>query len=343
MGGLRPMIGVLPGEGVGTDVVAAALQVLEAVQQASGSSVDIVVGDAQTSADVSAFCASVFAGGGAVLSGPYGGRVVYDLRRRFDLYYKLSPLKPTPALAGAGRLRGSKAGDIDVLVVREGSEGVYQGDWGESDLSGERVAHQSFQYRESTVRRLLQQAALIAQKRSGQLSVVVKKAGVPTISRVWSDVAGEIASETGVELSILDVDFAAYFLIQHPEQLDVLATPNLFGDILSDVGAVLLGSRANSFSGNFSDGGAAIFQTNHGAAHDLAGQDQANPAGQILALAMLLRSRLGMEREASMVEAALESAWAAGWRTFDLAEPGCHVVGTREFAQKVAAAVAPLF
>jgi 3-isopropylmalate dehydrogenase len=185
----------------------------------------------------------------------------------------------------------------------------------------------------------VQQAALIAEQRSGRLAVVVKRSGVPSISQLWCDVAEKIAAEAGIECTIMDVDYAAYFLIQHPDQLDVMVAPNLFGDILSDIGGVLLGSRALSFSGNFSDNGASIFQTNHGAAHDLTGQDRANPAGQILATAMLLRHGLALEREAVMVEAALARVWRDGWRTFDVAEPGTRVLGTREFGARVAGAV----
>ena len=348
--GTRPVIGVLPGEGVGPEVIGSAIRVLEALQAATGRSLDISVdgrasspNGADPSGEVIDFCQRVFAQGGSILAGPYGGRVVYELRRRFDLYYKLNPLRPPPELKGAARLRSEHLHEVDIMVVREGTEGVYQGGWQESlSDTGERRADHWFSYSERAARRILQQAALIAQERTGRLAVVVKRSGVPTISQLWSDVAQKVAAEAGIECSIMDVDYAAYFLIQHPDQLDVMAAPNLFGDILSDIGGVLLGSRALSFSGNFSDNGATIFQTNHGAAHDLAGQDRANPAGQILAAAMLLRRGLGLEKEASMVEAALARVWSQGWRTFDLPEPECRIAGTREFGERVAGAVQAL-
>jgi 3-isopropylmalate dehydrogenase len=349
MSSSRPVIGVLPGEGVGPEVIGSAIRVLEAVQAATGRSLEVFSqgsadsNGADPSAAVIEFCEATFARRGPVLAGPYGGRVVYDLRRHFDLYCKLNPLMPSPELKGAARLRPEHLHGVDIMVVREGTEGVYQGGWQEmlSD-SGERRAGHWFSYSEAAARRILQRAAEIAQKRTGRLAVVVKRSGVPTISQLWSDVAQKVAAEAGIECTIMDVDYAAYFLVQHPDQLDVLVAPNLFGDILSDIGGVLLGSRALSFSGNFSDNGASIFQTNHGAAHDLAGEDRANPSGQILATAMLLRSGLGLEREASMVESALAKVWSQGWRTFDIAEPGCRILGTREFGVRVAGAVEAL-
>jgi 3-isopropylmalate dehydrogenase len=344
--GFRPVVGVLPGEGVGPEVIGSAIRVLEAVQAVTGRSLDISedLPESSNRTDPSPavieFCEATFARGGSVLAGPYGGRVVYDLRRHFDLYCKLNPLRPSPELNGAARLRPEHLRGVDIMVVREGTEGVYQGGWQEmlSD-TGERQAEHWFSYSEAAARRILQRAAELAQQRMGRLAVVVKRSGVPSVSQLWSDLAQKISAEAGIECTIMDVDYAAYFMVQHPGLLDVIVAPNLFGDILSDIGGVLLGSRALSFSGNFSDNGASIFQTNHGAAHDLAGQDRANPSGQILATAMLLRTGLGLEREASMVESALARAWSQGWRTFDIAEPGCRILGTKEFGERVAGLV----
>jgi 3-isopropylmalate dehydrogenase len=134
----------------------------------------------------------------------------------------------------------------------------------------------------------------------------------------------------------MNADLAAYELIQHPAQFDVLVTPNLLGDILADVAGVLMGSRGVTFSGNFDANGRAVYQTNHGCAHDMAGTDVANPAGQILSLAMLLRESFGLVRAAGLVEDALAGVWRQGWRTADLAEPTCHVLGTRAMADRVA-------
>jgi len=158
---------------------------------------------------------------------------------------------------------------------------------------------------------------------------------VPGISALWRDAGLAAAREHHVRATLMNIDLAAYELIQHPGQFDVLAAPNLFGDILADIAGALLGSRGVTFSGNFNTRGQAVYQTNHGCAHDLAGADTANPAGQILSLAMLLRESFGLEEAAALIEAALAEAWCQGWRTPDLAEPGCRVVGTRAMAERV--------
>ncbi len=136
-----------------------------------------------------------------------------------------------------------------------------------------------------------------------------------------------------------DVDLIAYRLIQEPRSFDVIAAPNLFGDILADLGAVLLGSRGLSFSGNFSEDGAAVYQTNHGSALDLAGLGRANPIGQIASLAMLLRESFGRMREAAWIEAAIGDVLRLGFRTFDILEEGTTLVGTAEMGERIASAV----
>ena len=335
------MIGVLPGEGIGPEVVDAALAVLSALETEPfdvrfGGAIGLEAlsgGGPALSEEVVSFCESVFADGGAVLAGAGGGRFVYELRQRFDLFCKISPLRVHDELAGAGVLRADHVRGVDVAIVREGVSGVYQGSWREEDGHAEHVYGSS----ETEVARVLARAAELARARRGGLAVVVKKDGIPAISELWAACAAELRDPRP---ELLDVDYAAYLLIQDPHHLDVVVAPNLFGDILSDLGGVLLGSRGLTFGGNFSSGAAAVYQTNHGSAFDLAGTDRANPAGQILALAMLLRESLGRGEEATRIEDALGSVWRDGIRTFDLAEPGTTVVGTQEFAALTAAAVA---
>jgi 3-isopropylmalate dehydrogenase len=352
--GIRParaVIGVLEGEGVGPEVIRSALQVLSAVESLGRHKFQVARGGpigraaerrcgAALSEAVIDFCRDVFAQGGAVLTGPGGGRYVYDLRRRFQLFCKLSPLKACSHLAGAIHLKPEHLESVDILVVRENMAGVYQGQWKETrDAAAGRTAEHSFSYCEADVRRILDVAASLALRRRGQMAVVYKNSGIPAISSLWRDCAGEAAGAAGVELQVLDVDYAAYRLLQSPQQFDVLVAPNLFGDVLGDLGAVLLGSRALAYAGSFSAAGAAVFQTNHGAAYDLAGTDRANPVGQILSLAMLLRESLGLADEAALVEDAVAQVWSEGWRTEDLIEPGCSQVGTREMGNLVADAV----
>ena len=227
-----------------------------------------------------------------------------------------------------------------MLIVREGCAGVYQGSWSEDGSPGRRRASQSFSYAEPQVRRILEAGARLASRRRGEISVVIKAEGTPSISNLWRELAADVAAAAGVAHSCVDVDLAAYRLLQEPQSLDVVVAPNLFGDVLSDAGAVLLGSRGLSYGASFASGGAAVYQTNHGAAIDLAGEDSANPGGQILSLAMLLRESFGRDREASLLEEALSAVWRHGWRTADVAEPGSRIVGTQAIGELVAEAVA---
>jgi len=347
------VIGVLTGEGIGPEVIGCALYVLAAVTSATGRRFTIEHGapigrEAERGCgkvlpdEVIEFCRGIFARGGAVLNGPGGGRYVYDLRRVFDLFCKLSPLKASAALAGASRLKPEHVRGVDILMVRENASGIYQGKWTEARTSAGRVAEHCFSYSEAEVRRILRPAAAIANSRRGHLTVVYKEAGVPSISELWRDCAVEIAARAGVRCSLLDIDHIAYRLIQHPHDFDVVAAPNLFGDVLSDLGGVLLGSRGLCFAGSFAGNGDAVYSTNHGAAHDLAGSDKANPVAQILSLAMLLRESFHLENEARLVEEAVDGVCREGWRTADIAEAGSRAIGTREMGERIALAVAAI-
>jgi 3-isopropylmalate dehydrogenase len=343
-------VGVLPGEGIGPEVIGAALRVLSALESAGPCRFDVCHGGAigreaelasgqPLTEEVAAFCGDVFADGGAILAGPGGGRFVYDLRKRFRLFCKLSPLRPWNALAHTGRVRPEFLDRVDVLLVRENLGGVYQGEWREAETPEGRVAEHAFRYSEPQVRRILEVAAALAAQRWGTLAVAVKTAGIPAVSTLWRELAEQACSRAGVRAACVDIDLLAYRLIQEPQTLDVLVAPNLFGDILADLGAVLLASRGLSFSGNFSDEGAAVYQTNHGAAHDLEGSDRANPIGQIASLALMLRESFGLGREAAWIEAAVEEVLGLGFRTFDVALPGAAPVGTAEMGERIAAAV----
>jgi 3-isopropylmalate dehydrogenase len=343
-------IGVLNGEGIGPEVIACALQVLAAVETRSRVKFDLSFGGSigrvserecgQTLPDqVIEFCRGIFADGGAVLNGPGGGRYVYELRRSFDLFCKLSPLKVTEELAGARRLKPEHVRGVDILMVRENASGVYQGTWNREGMNGDRVAGHTFSYSQRDVSRILRTAARLAASRRGRLTVVYKEAGVPSISELWRDCAREASAQFAVECVLLDIDHMAYRLIQHPEEFDVVAAPNLFGDVLSDLGGVLLGSRGLCFAGTFSENGAAVYSTNHGAAYDLAGTDRANPVAQILSLAMMLRETFHLPEESFLIEEAVREVWRQGWRTADLTEPGCRVIGTRQMGELIAEAV----
>jgi 3-isopropylmalate dehydrogenase len=229
---------------------------------------------------------------------------------------------------------------VDILVVRENLSGVYQGRWRESSRpAAGRVAEHAFEYSEEDVRRILEVASRIALRRGGEIAIVLKEGGVPGISALWRDCAADVATAFGVRCRYLDVDYAAYRLIRHARDLDVVVAPNMLGDVLSDLGAVLIGSRGLSYSGSFSSDGAAVFQTNHGSGYDLVGSDRANPVGQIFSLAMLLRESFGLVREAALIERSAADVWRAGWRTEDVMAPGCRLAGTRKMGQLIAEAL----
>lgn len=342
----RPLIGVLEGTGIGPHVVGAALQVLASVERVMNLKFDVRHGGkigeesaAQVGAwlpeDVAEFCAGIFQNGGAILNGSGGGRYVYDLRRRFDLFCKFVPVHPMPELARAGRLAPQHLQGVDILIVRDNTGGVYQGEWGERATHEGRVAEHSFTYSEAEVHRLVEVAARAARHRRGTLHVIVKEGGVPTVSALWREVGTAAARKIGVEAAFMNVDLAAYELIQNPTRFDVIVASNLFGDILADIAGVLVSSRGVTFSGNFNEQGHGVYQTNHGCASDLAGTDIANPAGQILSLAMLLRESFALDQAAALIEDSLAAVWREGWRTADLAEPGCKILGTQAMTDRV--------
>ncbi len=189
--GARCLVGAIPGEGIGPEVVGAALLVLDAAAKSTGASVDIRIGgntaNRVLSHEVSSFCESVFADGGAVLCGPVGGRFVYELRGRFDLYCKVVPIRPSPALADATIVRPELLRAVDLLIVRENVGGVYFGESGRRDDG--RVAYQNFRYSADQVARIVQVAAGLARQRRRKLTVIVKNGGIPEVSALWREQA----------------------------------------------------------------------------------------------------------------------------------------------------------
>lgn len=334
------LIGLLPGDGIGPEVVGAARRVLAEIERHEAYRFEICeapVGESGLSPAMTGFFAEIFADGGAVLCGAKGGRFVYELRAHFDLYCKFVPIRPQPALRGIGVLRPEATDQVDVLIIRENTAGLYLGEYGFDIRNGQRRAFHGFEYSESQVARIIQVAVGAAQRRRGHLCVVTKPGGVPSISALWAEQAGLGANGSGVELRFLEVDTAAYQLLADASAFDVVVAPNMFGDVLADGATLLLGSRGMSCSANLGDGGRGVYQTGHGAAYDLAGTDRANPLGQIHALALLLRESFGLESLALQLQAAIEDALAAGWRTPDIAVPGSRIVGTQQLAEHVAA------
>lgn len=347
------VIGVLPGEGVGPEVISAALDALHSLCDRCDRVLDLRTGGAigndalrlhgrSLSAETEAFCDAVFADGGAVFCGPGGARFVYELRRRFDLFCKLTPLQPLPSLCDASLLRPERLADVDIVAVRENTGGLYFGQWGRDGDAQNDSAWHGFGYDARQVDRILEVALAVAAARRRRLCLVAKCEGVPAISQLWIEHFQQRLQGGDIEGEILDVDNAAYQLIADPQRFDVIVSSNMLGDILADCGAVLLGSRGLSYSGNFDGYDRAVYQTGHGAAYDIAGSDCANPAGQMYALAMMLERSFDWPQGAALLRGAMDFVFASGFRTIDVAAAGSRVVGTREFGQRVACAIAEL-
>jgi 3-isopropylmalate dehydrogenase len=347
------VIGVLPGEGVGPEVVASALQVLDAVGSMCGQKPECVYGPAigfaatgagkegELTEDVAVFCREILGAGGVLFCGPGGGRFVYDLRKRIDLFCKLAPICPRPALRRVTRLKDELLSGVDIMIVRDNAAGVYQGHWSQhNDPQHGRVCTHHFSYSQQQVERIVDIGVALARQRRQRMHIVLKDGGIPGISALWREVGEKLAAKAEIKCLSINVDHAAYRLIQHPCEFDVVVAPNMFGDVLADLAAVLIGSRGMSYSGNFGADGSAAYQTGHGAAHDLAGRDRANPLAQILSLAMMLRISYQQPDAADMIDQAVDHALEAGFRTDDIMENGCRLVGTREMASRVAQAVA---
>lgn len=341
------VVGYFVGEGIGAEIVPPALELLEAVCEKFGRKIDcrkggligkpaiVKAGKALTDEAID-FCSEIFSRQGAILCGPGGSRFVYELRARFDLYCKFTPLVPSPALKDTGCLRESHLEDVDILAVRENTGGLYFGESAAAtDEKGDKLVSHRFGYRASQVQRILASACIAAGKRRGKLCVTTKPGGIPSISELWQDCAHQVCRDARIDLTVLEIDNAVYQLIANPRAFDVVVSPNMFGDVLADAGALLLGSRGMSYSGNFGAGGKAVYQTAHGAAYDLAGSDRANPVGQILSVALMLRESLGLPEAANLVIRSVDAVLDRGFRTADIASEKSAVVGTKEMSKRI--------
>lgn len=340
----RFLVGLLEGEGIGPQLIDGCVELLKAIESRFGHRFECryggVIGTAAVdrhgaalSADVVRFCGEMFASGAPILAGAGGGRFVYDMRRTFDLFYKVNPLQGFAELVPP---RHGPHAEFDVLVLRENLGGLYQGDAEEVVGPRGRVMRYTLTHAAADVRRFLDVAFALARRRSGRVHLVLKPGGLPEVTRFWVEQAEQIAPDQSCEWGVLEVDYAAYRLLREPESLDVLAAPNCFGDILADLGGYLGGSRGLTYGASFSSHGAAVYQTNHGAAYDLAGTDRANPVGQMLSLAYLLRESLGLPDCATAIERAIRATWAAGHVTADLAATGGRVISTSEMTRRIA-------
>jgi 3-isopropylmalate dehydrogenase len=339
-------IALLPGDGIGPEIVSAARRVLDAVGEFDYE--EHPVGGASIDAHGTALTDEVLdacRGSDAVLLGAVGGpqwdttdpdrprpeQGLLGLRKGLGLFANLRPVKPIEALIDASPLRPERISGTDLLVVRELTGGIYFGDKTRTATS----ASDACVYEVAEVERIARVAFEAARRRRGRVTSV-DKANVLETSRLWRETVGRVAEEyADVELDHLLVDNAAMQLVSDPARFDVIVTENMFGDILSDEAAMLTGSLGMLPSASIGDGGPGLFEPVHGSAPDIAGRGVANPLATFLSVAMLLRDGLGRETEAAAVERAVEAALDGGIRTADLGGDA----GTAEITDAVLAEV----
>lgn len=264
------------------------------------------------------------------------------LRAGLQLFANLRPVAIVPALLGASSLRPEVISGVDLLVVRELTGGIYFGQpKGRVKLeNGEERGFNTMTYCSSEVDRIAKVAFELAQQRRGELCSV-DKANVLDVSQLWRDrVTAMAGSYLDVNLSHMYVDNAAMQLVREPRQFDVLLTSNLFGDILSDEAAMLTGSIGMLPSASLGSSGPGLFEPVHGSAPDIAGADVANPLAMVLSAAMLLRIGLKQEGAAKALETAVESVLGKGFRTGDLMADGCKKIGCAAMGEELLKALA---
>jgi 3-isopropylmalate dehydrogenase len=341
---MRAAIAVLPGDGIGPEVVVEARRVLAVVAEKWGHTFtlrDGLIGGAAIDATGSALppeTLEVARAADAVLLGAVGGPKWDDprgkvrpeqgllaIRKALGLYANLRPVAVNPKLLHASPLRPELLAGVDMLVVRELTGGIYFGD----KLRDGDKAVDTCVYTVPEVERIVRTAARIARGRRKKLTSV-DKANVLETSRLWREVTVRIMGEEfpDVALSHMLVDACAMHLIRRPADFDVIVTENMFGDILTDEASMLAGSMGMLPSASLGEGKRGLYEPIHGSAPDIAGKGVANPYATILSVAMLLRHSLGLETEARAIEAAVASAIDRGVLTGDLAMPGSAPAST---------------
>jgi 3-isopropylmalate dehydrogenase len=263
------------------------------------------------------------------------------LRKALGVFANLRPVKLHPQLLHASTIKPEVIAGVDLVVVRELTGGIYFGERGRKNVDGVQGAYDTLWYTVPEVERVVRLACELAQKRRKKV-MSVDKANVLESSRLWRETATRVAQEyPDVEFESMYVDIAAMRLVRYPEIFDVIVTGNMFGDILTDEASMIAGSMGMLPSAAIGAQKPGLFEPIHGSAPKYTGQNVVNPIATILSAAMMLRYSLGLEAEADAVEAAVEAALAAGLRTRDIAGPdpaqkGLTVVGTREMGDAIA-------
>ena len=356
---MTKQIAILPGDGIGPEITAQAVCVLDKLisdgldaryeyAPLGGAAYD------QYGHPYPEFTQNLCRAADAVLLGAVGGpqydtlerplrpeRGLLAIRKDLGLFANLRPAVLYKELADASTLKSEVVAGLDILIVRELTGDIYFGEpRGIRTLeNGEREGYNTMKYSESEIRRIAKIAFEAAQKRNKKLCSV-DKANVLETTELWKEIFNEVSKDyPDVELSHMYVDNAAMQLVRAPKQFDVIATGNIFGDILSDEASMLTGSIGMLPSASLDENGKGLYEPSHGSAPDIAGQDKANPLATILSLAMLLRYSLNDEARARQIENAVQKVLEQGLRTADIMQDGGKLVSCSEMGGAVVAAL----
>ena len=357
---MRKKILVLPGDGIGPEIMAAAVKVLQTLMAGYGLDLELVHGLIGGSAvdvegtPLSRDTLQRARESHAVLLGAVGGpkwealerplrpeRGLLAIRAGLGLYANLRPAVLFDELVSASSLKPEVVSGLDIMIVRELTGDAYFGQPRGIRVAsdGRREGFNTIVYHESEIERIAHMAFTIARKRKRKVCSV-DKANVLEATELWREVVTKIsAGYPDVSMEHMYVDNAAMQLVRQPGQFDVILTTNMFGDILSDLASMLTGSIGMLPSASINETGLGLYEPIHGSAPDIAGQDKANPLAMILSVAMLLRYSLNMPEHGARIEAAVHKVLAAGFRTVDIYTPGTRKVGTREMGNAVVAAI----
>ncbi len=353
-------IALIPGDGIGPEVVAAAVSVLDAVSAKYGHKfnfTEVYMGGCaidKFGVPLPDETLDICKKSDAVLMGSIGGNTttspwyklpanlrpeagLLKIRKELGLFANLRPCLLYPQLSGACPLKEEiSAKGFDMLIMRELTGGLYFGARKTEEIDGVMTAVDTLTYNENEIRRIAVQAFEVAMKRRKKVTSV-DKANVLDSSRLWRKIVNEVAADyPEVELEHMLVDNSAMQLVKDPAQFDVMVTENMFGDILSDEASMITGSIGMLPSASLNETKLGLYEPSGGSAPDIAGQDIANPIATILSAAMLLRYSLDMKDEPDAVEAAVSKVLDEGYRTGDIMSDGMKKVGTKEMAKLIA-------
>jgi 3-isopropylmalate dehydrogenase len=352
-------IAVMPGDGIGQEVTAQAVKVLQAVigrdrpleliqadigqagVDCAGDPLPPLTSEIARKADAILFGAAGAPGDEQIPYAMRPGASLLRLRKELGLFANFRPAYLFPELIGASSLRPEIVEGLDLMILRELTGDVYFGEPRGSGInaSGQREAFNTMRYSEPEIERIAHVGFRTARLRSGKLCSV-DKANVLEVMQLWREVVTRVGLEyPDVELSHLFVDAAAMQLMRAPKQFDVIVTGNIFGDILSDAAAMLTGSIGMLPSASMASGTKGLYEPVHGTAPDIAGKDLANPLASILSMAMMLRYSFKLDPHATRVERAVRSVLAQGYRSADIFQVGCKLLGTKDMGQAVVEAL----